>query len=114
MSFEADASVYDRHVGRYGAQLAAALIEAVGIGARDEVLDVGCGPGPLTSALAERAGAVAAVDPSRSFVAACRARVPRADVREGSAESLPFEDDGFDAVLSQLVVNFLGDAEAGV
>jgi SAM-dependent methyltransferase len=114
MSFEADASVYDRHVGRYGAQLAAALIEAVGIGARDEVLDVGCGPGPLTSALAERAGAVAAVDPSRSFVAACRARVPRADVREGSAESLPFEDDGFDAILSQLVVNFLRDAEAGV
>jgi len=33
---------------------------------------------------------------------------------EGSAESLPFADGAFDATLSQLVVNFMRDAEAGV
>jgi SAM-dependent methyltransferase len=74
-------------------------------------LDVGCGPGALTAALAAVLGAgnVAAVDPSEPFVAACRARVPGADVRVGSAEALPDFVRHFDVVLSQLVVNFLGD-----
>ena len=79
-------------------------------------LDVGCGPGGLLSALAERLGAenVAGADPSEPFVDACRARVPGAEVVVASAESLPFPDGEFDATLSQLVVNFMDDAEAGV
>jgi SAM-dependent methyltransferase len=40
--------------------------------------------------------------------------VPGADVRAAAAETLPFADDEFDAVLSQLVVNFMRDAPAGV
>ena len=66
--------------------------------------------------LAERLGAsrVAAVDPSSSFVEACRARVPGVDVRLARAEQLPFEGGRFDAVLSQLVVNFLTDPQTGV
>src|SRR5919201_3348579 len=116
MTFEADAAVYDRYVGRYAPQLSAELIDATGVAATDRALDVGCGPGGLTRALADRVGAerVSAVDPSASFVAACRARVPEADVREAGAESLPFADGTFDVVLSQLVVNFMRDAEAGV
>jgi SAM-dependent methyltransferase len=35
-------------------------------------------------------------------------------VRLASAESLPFEDDTFDAALAQLVANFMADPEAGV
>ena len=116
MSFEADAAIYDKHVGRYAPQLSAALVQAAGVTPGDVALDVGCGPGGLTQALAELIGGgnVAAVDPSRSFVRACRARVPDADVREGAAESLPFADDAFDATLSQLVVNFMRDADAGL
>jgi SAM-dependent methyltransferase len=116
VSFEADAAVYDRHVGRYAPQLSAALIAAAGVRSGDRVLDVGCGPGGLTRALADLVGAenVAAVDPSTSFVAACRDRVPGADVRESAAELLPFDGGTFDVVLSQLVVNFMGDADAGL
>ena len=116
MSFEADAAIYDRFVGRYAPRLSAALIEAAGVGSGDRVLDVGCGPGGLTRALADLTGAgnVAAVDPSQSFVAACRQRVPGADVREAAAESLPFDAGSFDVVLSQLVVNFMRDADAGL
>jgi SAM-dependent methyltransferase len=107
---------YDRHVGRYGAQLAAALIDAAGIEEADRVLDVGCGTGQLTRALAERVGGkrVAAIDPAAGVLEVCRQRVPDADVRGGSAESLPFADGEFDAVLAQLVVNLVDDPPAAV
>jgi SAM-dependent methyltransferase len=115
-TFRAPADAYDRHVGRYGAQLAAALIEFAAVEPGMRALDVGCGPGALTAALAERLGAakVRGADPSEPFVQACRARVPGARVVVAAAESLPFADGAFDAALSQLVVNFMGDAEAGV
>ena len=115
-TFRVAADAYDRLVGRYGRELAAGLIDVAGIPEGSRVLDVGCGPGALTRALAERLGpeAVGAVDPSEPFVEACRARVPGADVRLGSAEALPFEDGAFGAVLSQLVVNFIEDPHAGV
>jgi SAM-dependent methyltransferase len=116
MSFEADAAIYDRFVGRYAPPLSAALIATAGARSGMRALDVGCGPGGLTRALADIVGAenVAAVDPSQSFVQACRERVPGSDVREAAAESLPFDDGVFDVVLSQLVVNFMRDADVGL
>lgn len=112
----ASSEAYARYVGRYGPTLSQAHIAAAGVEPDDVVLDVGCGPGPLTAALAALVGAprVTAVDPSPAFVEACRARVPGADVRVGSAEELPDFGRSFDAVLSQLVVNFMTDARAGV
>ena len=58
--------------------------------------------------------ACAAADPSEPFAEACRARVPGVEVVVATAEALPFADGAFDATLSQLVVNFMRDAEAGV
>ena len=114
--FSVAATAYDRFVGRYGPELAGQLCDAAGIAAPMRALDVGCGPGALTAVLLERLGrgAVAAVDPSDPFVEACRERVPGADVRKASAEALPFADESFDAVLSQLVVNFMSDAAGGL
>jgi SAM-dependent methyltransferase len=111
-SFEKPAAAYDRFVGRYGAPLARELIGRVGLEPDSKALDVGCGPGALTSALAEALGAerVAAIDPSQPFARACAERVPGADVRAAPAEAIPFADDSFDATLSQLVINFLADA----
>ena len=105
---------YDRFMGRYSAPLAAELAEAAGIGGEVRVLDVGCGPGALTAEVARRVGAdrAAAVDPAEQFVAECRRRVPGADVRSGAAESLPWDDDRFDAALSCLVLAHVSDAEA--
>ena len=115
-SFEKPAEAYDRFVGRYGRSLAQSFIERIALPPTSAVLDVGCGPGPLTAVLAEAVGAnrVAAVDPSEPFARACRERVPGADVRVAGAESLPFADGSFDVTVSQLVVNFLPDAAAGL
>jgi SAM-dependent methyltransferase len=116
MTFAAPAESYDRFMGRYSRRLAPLLADFAEVGAGMRVLDVGCGPGALTEVLAGRAGAdlVAAVDPSESFAQACAARVPGADVRAGGGERVPWADDSFDAVLSQLVVNFMDDPPRGV
>ena len=98
-------------MGRYSVPLARRLADAVGVEAGQRVLDVGCGPGALTACLAERLGPehVAAIDPSESYVEACRRRNPGVAVREGRAESLPFADGVFDAALAQLVFQFMSD-----
>ncbi len=115
-TFRASADAYDRLVGRYGAQLASALIDFASVEPGIRVLDVGCGPGALTAALAGRLGTgnVSAADPSEPFVEACRARLPGVEVVLAAAEALPFAEGTFDGTLSQLVVNFMRDAEAGV
>jgi ubiquinone/menaquinone biosynthesis C-methylase UbiE len=114
--FRGPAEVYDRFVGRYSPHLARAMCEAAGVRPGQRALDVGCGSGALVTALAAVLGAenVAAVDPSEPFVEAARARVPKARILLGPAESLPFADREFDATLSQLVVNFLADPERGL
>jgi SAM-dependent methyltransferase len=108
--------MYGRFVGRYAPGLAAALIDVVGLEPANRVIDVGCGPGGLSMAVAAVVGQenVTAVDPSQPFLSVCRARLPAADVRQAAAEDLPFDDDSFDVALAQLVVNFMTDAEQGV
>src|SRR6185312_4499449 len=103
-------------MGRYTRTLAVALADAAGVTADMRVLDVGCGPGGLAAELAARVGAdhVAAIDPAPGFAAACRERLPAADVREGLAEDLPWPDGSFDAALSCLVIGFMSDADRGV
>lgn len=115
-TFRASADMYTRFIGRYAPSLSAALIEVVGIEPGSRLLDVGCGPGGLTRALADVVGVenVAAVDPSEPFVELCREQVPGADVRVAAAEELPFSDDSFDGALAQLVLSFMSDAGRGV
>jgi SAM-dependent methyltransferase len=116
VSFDVSADVYLRFMGRYSEPLAVQFADLAAIGRGQRVLDVGCGPGALTAELVSRAGldAVSAVDPSASFVAAVRARLPGVDVRSAAAERLPFPDGTFDAALAQLVVHFMTDPVAGL
>ena len=116
MSFTVAADAYDRFMGRYSVPLAPQLADFAGVAPGQRVLDVGCGPGALTTALVERVGpdSVSAVDPSEPFVAAARERHPGVDVQLAAAEELPFGDDEFDAALAQLVVHFMSDPVAGL
>jgi SAM-dependent methyltransferase len=116
MSFNVGADAYLRFMGRYSEQLAAQFADLAGVGPGQRLLDVGCGPGALTAELVKRAGAaaVSGVEPSTSFAAAVRERLPGTDIRVGQAEKLPFADGTFDAALAQLVVHFMRDPARGL
>lgn len=112
MKFSASAAAYDGSIGRYARELAPRFATFAGVSVPPgPVLDVGCGPGALSAWLAARVGAaaVSAVDPTEQFAAACRERVPGADVRVASAENLPFPDGTFQAAFAQLVLAFVSD-----
>jgi ubiquinone/menaquinone biosynthesis C-methylase UbiE len=116
MSFNVGADGYDRFMGRYSVPLAPLFADFAGVAPGQRVLDVGCGPGALTSELVKRLGpsAVCAVDPSEPFVAAARQRHPEVAVQGASAEQLPFDDGAFDASLAQLVFHFVADPVVGL
>lgn len=116
MTFDVTGDAYDRFMGRYSRPLAARLADWLEVREGQRATDVGCGPGALTEVLVDRLGPdrVRAVDPSESFVAACRERLPGVDVRQASAEALPFGDATCDVAAACLVVHFMADPVGGV
>lgn len=110
------AEAYDRFMGRWSRPLAAELVRLVDPRPGQRALDVGCGSGALTGALISRlgVGGVVAVDPQAGFVDTVRERFPGVDVRQGTAETLPVDEESFDLVLAQLVVHFMSDPVAGL
>lgn len=116
MSFEVSPDAYARFMGQYSEQLASRFADLAGVRPGQRVLDVGCGPGALTAELASRVGedSVSAAEPSASFAAAVRERLPGVDVRQAAAEELPFPDATFGVTLAQLVVHFLSDPVRGI
>src|SRR5688572_11518476 len=76
------------------------------------VLDVACGTGVLAREATSRvgpAGFVAGVDSNRGMVTVASRLEPRVQWRLGTAETLPFPDASFDAVLSQFGLMFFSD-----
>jgi len=79
---------------------------------RPRILDVGCGTGANLEMLAQF-GEAEGVDVSADALAFCRAR-GLANVRQGAAEKLPYEDGSFDLVTALDVVEHLDDDTAGL
>lgn len=93
-------------------QWAPKVAEAAQVRPGQRVLDVACGTGVLTREIASRVGAtgrVAGVDPNPGMLAVARQLAPAIEWREGVAESLPFPDRSFDAVVSQFGLMFFPD-----
>lgn len=91
-----------------------AIVEHAAPTPDDRFLDVGCGPGAALERAAAGGAQVAGVDPSPSMVARAAKRVPSADVREGSAEQLPFPDDHFTVVVNVASFHHWADRDAGL
>lgn len=99
--------------GEWGSRLA----DAARIQPGQRVLDVACGTGVLARAVAERvgpAGEVIGLDINEGMLAVARRLAPQIEWRSGPAEALPFEDNSFDAVVSQFALMFFEDRRAAL
>ena len=103
-----DPETYARHAG-YVARLGEPLIERLAPRPGERILDLGCGDGALTAAIAASGAAVVGVDASAAQVAAARAR--GLDARVMAGERLAFEN-AFDAVLSNAALHWMTDIDA--
>jgi ubiquinone/menaquinone biosynthesis C-methylase UbiE len=114
----ADGDGYEKQMGRWSRRLAPLFIDFAGVAAAERVLDVGCGTGSLTFALAgnERIGAVQGVDFSPIYVehAKRKNRDPRVEFRVGDVCGLPFADGAFDHALAMLVLQFVPQSEKAI
>ena len=93
------------------------MCDAAGIRPGQRVLDVACGTGALTEAVAERVGprgAVAGLDANPEMLAVARRKHGAIEWHDGRAESLPFADESFDAVVSQFGLMFFDDRVAAL
>jgi SAM-dependent methyltransferase len=103
-SFGPVAATYDRVRPGYPPDGVSWLLEEPGAAqtarsGRRRVLDLGAGTGALTRDLVGRGLDVVAVEPDPNMRAVLEQRVPRAEVRAGSAESLPVDDGDIDVVI---------------
>jgi SAM-dependent methyltransferase len=98
--------------------LAKPFIDFVGVNDGERLLDVGCGTGSLSLALAASTsrGEIVGIDRSASFIDYARGRTsdPRVSFDTGDASNLSNPDGSFDKCLSLLVIQFIPDVRRAI
>lgn len=93
------------------------VVDAAGIQPGHKVLDVACGTGVLARTVANRvgpAGSVVGLDVNKGMLAVAARIAPEIEWRQGQAETLPFDDASFDAVVSQFGLMFFENRQAAI
>ncbi|MEZ4417362.1 MAG: methyltransferase domain-containing protein [Gemmatimonadota bacterium] len=88
------------------------MSDLAGLTPGERVLDVACGTGALTRVAAARvgpAGSITGLDANPEMLEVAQRVAPGLEWRRGRAEALPFDDDNFDAVVSQFGFMFFDD-----
>jgi ubiquinone/menaquinone biosynthesis C-methylase UbiE len=114
--FARQAQTFDHWAEQADADVAARFGTALGEAGRGSLLDVACGPGVVTAALAPRAASVVALDATQAMLEKARARCAKAGLRNvefktGDAEKLPFADRQFDGVVTRLAIHHFADPQ---
>jgi SAM-dependent methyltransferase len=113
-----DGDGYELQMGRWSRRLAPLFIDFAGIGGAKSVLDIGCGTGNLSFALAQNPelGSVRGLDFSAVYVEHAKRRNSdaRVEFQVGDACALPFPDASFDHALSMLVLQFIPQPDLAV
>ncbi len=76
-------------------------------------LDIGCGTGNYTMALAAKGLNFTGVDPSEKMLDLAHAKAPHIQWRVGSAENIPADNDTFDNIIATLTLHHWNDLNAG-
>lgn len=87
------------------------LLKAAEVGEKMSVLDLGCGPGYVSAAAAERGAVPIGLDFSSEMVAIARRKFPGIEFHEGDAQKLPFAAFTFDRVLANFSLLHLAEPE---
>jgi ubiquinone/menaquinone biosynthesis C-methylase UbiE len=114
--YASDGNGYEAQMGRWSRRLAPLFIDFAGV-RRGRVLDVGCGTGSLTFALAQcpEIERVHGVDYHGVYIDhAKRHRHPRVNFAVGDACALHFADASFDHAVSSLALQFVTDPDQAV
>lgn len=108
-----DAAAYEHFMGRWSARLAEPFLDFAGVKPGDKTLDVGCGTGTTTLALAERGAITVGMDASESYLegARCLRSHPKATYEHGDACHLEYPTASFDASVSTLVIDVIPEVE---
>jgi trans-aconitate methyltransferase len=101
---------YDR-AGAFVPQLAADLVQVLAPQPAERVLDLGCGSGDLTAALAAGGALPLGVDASRDMIAQARAKHPGLSFAVADGQALGYEGE-FDAVFSNAALHWMPRADA--
>jgi len=111
---------YEEQVGRFMAPFVARLVES-SVRPRDQVVDVACGTGFASRAVAQAVGdngRVVGVDINPAMIATARSVLQDegydVELFEASALELPFDDHEFDAVVCQQGIQFFPDVGSGL
>jgi SAM-dependent methyltransferase len=118
-AFEASAweERVEGYTGFFGAvtgRLVEPLLDLARVGPGRRVLDVATGPGYVAAEAARRGAAVWGVDVAEAMVVRARAEHPRIEFSQADAQSLPFEDGAFDAVVGNFGLPHFGRPELAV
>jgi ubiquinone/menaquinone biosynthesis C-methylase UbiE len=108
--FARQAQTFDKFAELTDDQVAVRFRTALGEAGHGDLLDVACGPGVVTAAIAPGAASVVAFDATEQMLEKAKARCARAGLtnvafKHGDAENLPFRDAQFNGVVTRLAIH---------
>ena len=94
---------YEYFMGRLSTLMAPEFFKWLNVPTDKNWLDVGCGTGALSKAIEQNCKPqnLAFVDPSESFIERAKQRISiKGEFKVGNVESMPFEKESFDLIVS--------------